>query len=270
MYHRVVPDEDKIVGVSEQNEVSLYTRTATEFKKEMAYLADHGFTPISFYQLTDYLLSKDPKHLPRKPVILSFDDGSADWFELVFPILAAHKFKATFFVITDDESRRKYLGDFAPMTWQQIRQMGSYKTDSGVSLFDFESHTQSHMDLSSALVAGFGNSLPSGQQLAAKAAIIREELDGSMKAIQEKTGKRPAFLALPYGAGAWDSAPDSQTFPVIKSIAREVGYIGIRTSRSDIPNNFTADPYRIGAQLTMLSITTYEQFVERLKAFESD
>jgi peptidoglycan/xylan/chitin deacetylase (PgdA/CDA1 family) len=270
MYHRVVADELKITGVGEQNDVSLYTRSASEFKKEMAFLADQGFTPILFDQFTDYLLSKDPKLLPRKPVIISFDDGSTDWFDIVFPILATHKFKATFFLITDDESRRKYLGDIEPMNWRQIQQMASYKTDTGLTLFNFESHTHSHMDLSAVLVEGVGNSLPSGQRLTGKTAIIREELNRSMKVIQEKTGRRPAFLALPYGAGAWDSAPDSQTFPFIKSIAREVGYIGIRTSRRDIPNNLTTDPYKIGAQLTMLSITTYEQFVQRLKTFELD
>ncbi len=270
MYHRVVPDERKITGISEQDDVSLYTRTASEFKKEMAYLADHGFTPISFYQLTDYLLSKDPKLLPRKPVIISFDDGSADWFDIVFPILATREFKATFFLITDDASRRKYLGDFAPVTWGQIRQMANYKTDTGQHLFDFESHTHSHMDLSSALVDGSEHALPSGQELADRVARIRGELDRSMKAIQEKTGRRAGFLALPFGAGAWDSAPGSHTFPVIKSIAREVGYIGIRTSRRDIPNNSTTDPYKIGAQITMLSITTYEQFVERLETFNLD
>ena len=270
MYHRVVPDERKIAGVREQSDVSLYTRTASEFKKEMAFLADQGFTPISFDQLTDYFQSKDPKLLPRKPVIISFDDGSTDWFDIVFPILAIHKFKATFFLITDDDSRRKYLGDIEPMNWRQIQHMASYKTDTGLPLFTFESHTHSHMDLSAVLVEGFGNSLPSSPQLTGRTAIIREELNRSMKVIQEKTGRRPAFLALPYGAGGWDSALDSQTFPVIKSIAREIGYTGIRTSRRDIPNNLTTDPYKIGAQLTMLSITTYEQFVERLKTFELD
>ena len=271
MYHRVVPDDQKVSAVNRQNEVTLYTRSVSEFKKEMAYLADHGFTPISFYQLTDYLASKDAKQLPRKPVIISFDDGSADWFDLVLPILASDKFKATFFLITDDESRRQYLGeDFAPVTWPQVQRIANYRSETGERLFDIESHSYTHMDLSATLLDGSKNGLPNGQQLADKVAIVREEMARSMRTIQERTGRRPAFLALPYGAGAWESVPDSLTFPLIKSIAREIGYLGIRTSRNDIPNNFMTDPYMIGAQLTMLSITTYEQFVDRLKPFGLD
>jgi peptidoglycan/xylan/chitin deacetylase (PgdA/CDA1 family) len=261
MYHRIVADDFKRPVLSKHDDAGLYIRTESEFKKEMAYLADNDYTPISLYQLRDYLLSKDPKLLPAKPVVITFDDGSSDWFEIVFPTLAAHNFKATFFLITDDESRRKYLSDSTPLAWNRIQQMAGYKSNAAANLFNFESHTHTHRNLSAAL-AEIHKDTNNGP------IIVRHELAESMKAIEEKTGRRPRFLALPYGGGGWDAQPDSRTFPVIKSIAREIGYYGIRTSRRDIPNDLTTDPYRLGAQITMLSITSYDQFVQRLKSFE--
>lgn len=269
LYHRIVPDGFKTGAIRNQDDPNLYVRSESEFKKEMAYLADHGYTPISLYQLRDYLLAKDSKLLPGRPVVITFDDGSADWFEIVYPVLMRHNFTATFFLITDDESRRKHLGESAAATWNQIQQMAGYKTDAGRYLFHFESHTHTHRDLSDALAEVSGDSLQTTPPSRDRIAVVRHELAESMKVVEEKTGRKPRFLALPYGGGGWESARDERTFPFLKAIASEIGYYGIRTSRRDIPNDLTTDLYELGAQITMLSITSYENFVEQLKRLES-
>lgn len=269
LYHRIVPDGFKTGAIRSQDDSRLYVRTESEFKKEMAYLADHGYTPISLYQLRDYLLAKDSKLLPGRPVAITFDDGSADWFEIVYPVLTRHNFTATFFLITDDASRRKYLGESIAATWNQIQQMATYKTDAARHLFHFESHTHTHRDLSDTLAEVSADSLQTTLPVRDRLAVVRHELAESMKVIEEKTGRKPRFLALPYGSGGWESPRDERTFPILKAIASEIGYYGIRTSRRDIPNDLTTDPYKLGAPITMLSVTSYEHFVEQLKRLES-
>jgi len=68
------------------------------FRAQMQYLADHGFHVIPLHQAVVAI----QKHsgLPSKPVVLTFDDGYADFFSTAVPILQSHGFTATSFVIS--------------------------------------------------------------------------------------------------------------------------------------------------------------------------
>jgi peptidoglycan/xylan/chitin deacetylase (PgdA/CDA1 family) len=68
------------------------------FRAQMQYLADHGFHVIPLHQAVVAI----QKHsgLPSRPVVLTFDDGYADFFSAALPILQSHGFTATSFVIT--------------------------------------------------------------------------------------------------------------------------------------------------------------------------
>jgi peptidoglycan/xylan/chitin deacetylase (PgdA/CDA1 family) len=68
------------------------------FKAQMQYLADHGFHVISLHQAVVAIQSHSP--LPPRPVVLTFDDGYADFFSNAVPILLSHGFTATSFVIS--------------------------------------------------------------------------------------------------------------------------------------------------------------------------
>jgi peptidoglycan/xylan/chitin deacetylase (PgdA/CDA1 family) len=57
-----------------------------------------GFTAVGGDALVDHVLRGAP--LPRKPVLLTFDDGSAGQYTRALPILRRHHFVATFFVMT--------------------------------------------------------------------------------------------------------------------------------------------------------------------------
>lgn len=250
LYHRIIPDHYwksipetsrpehfRKFGIGKGDNPYLYMRTKSQFEKEMSYLANNLYTPISLYQLRGYLLSENPASLPKKPIVITFDDGSADWFEIVFSILQRYNFKATFFLITNENFREKDLRDYALLTWKNIRQMANYKNQSGETLFDFESHTVTHMNLSNIVIKSLNDSLANNDHFNNRFMTVRHELEKPMETIEKKVGKRPRFLALPYGAGGKNYPPHTETFPIIKSIARQVGYFGIRTSRRDIPND---------------------------------
>jgi peptidoglycan/xylan/chitin deacetylase (PgdA/CDA1 family) len=57
-----------------------------------------GFTPVGGEALASHVLRGTP--LPPKPVLLTFDDGSAGQYTRALPILRRHHFVATFFVMT--------------------------------------------------------------------------------------------------------------------------------------------------------------------------
>ena len=68
------------------------------FAAQMQYLADHGFHVISLHQAV--VAIKNHSGLPSRPVVLTFDDGYADFFTAAIPVLRSHGFTATNFVIS--------------------------------------------------------------------------------------------------------------------------------------------------------------------------
>jgi peptidoglycan/xylan/chitin deacetylase (PgdA/CDA1 family) len=78
-------------------------------------------------------------HLDDWPVVLTFDDGTADWVDEALPVLERHGAPATFYVATDFvESRRPFPGDATPISWSGLGELAS----SGLATIG--SHTHSH------------------------------------------------------------------------------------------------------------------------------
>lgn len=109
--------------------------TPEAFQAQMDYLVSAGYHTVRVADLTAMLLKGTP--LPDKPIVLTFDDGYSDIFNNAYPILKAHGYTGTFFVIVDtlDENRWGYLN------WAQVAEMA----ESGMEI---GSHTMDHLDLS--------------------------------------------------------------------------------------------------------------------------
>jgi peptidoglycan/xylan/chitin deacetylase (PgdA/CDA1 family) len=68
------------------------------FAAQMRALDDAGYTPVTGDALVAHLARGAP--LPRKPILLTFDDASAGQYTEALPVLRRHRFRATFFVMT--------------------------------------------------------------------------------------------------------------------------------------------------------------------------
>jgi peptidoglycan/xylan/chitin deacetylase (PgdA/CDA1 family) len=90
-YIRINPNPRDWVGFS------LSTPPAI-FRMQMQYLADHGFHVISLHQAVTAI--ENHSGLPSRPIVLTFDDGYADFFTAAIPVLRSHGFTATSFVIS--------------------------------------------------------------------------------------------------------------------------------------------------------------------------
>lgn len=110
--------------------VSPLTIPTATFKEEMDYLDQHGYHTISLDQLYDYL--ENGTELPDKPIVLTFDDGYIDNYEIVFPILQEHGFQGTLFMIGDDINKAPRF-----VTADQLREMDA-------NGFKVQAHTYTH------------------------------------------------------------------------------------------------------------------------------
>jgi len=120
-YHKV-NDRDKDV----------YTVGTAEFKEQLDYLQAEGYETIS---LLDFLRAKKGKQeLPAKPIILTFDDGYEDNYDIVLPMLEERGMKATVFMVTNDIDLPGYL------SLNQLLDMQNRGIEIG-------SHTANHLPL---------------------------------------------------------------------------------------------------------------------------
>ena len=164
MYHYVsapLPDADIF-----RRDLSVHPGA---FRKQMEYMYSHGYVTVSLYDLVYALTRGLP--LPERAVVLTFDDGYADAYTNVYPVLREYGFTATFFVITGflDTARPGYI------TWDQAREM----LEGGM---DIEPHSKSHPDLS---------------ELDYDALVY--QIVGSIESVEANTGHRPRFFAYPSG-----------------------------------------------------------------------
>ncbi len=164
MYHYIsAPPEDADIY---RRDLSV---TPAQFREQMAYLAENGFTTIDLYDLSRALADKQV--LPPKPVLLTFDDGYVDAYQNAFPILQEFGFKGTFFIITEFVDRQ--YPDY--MSWAMIEEMAT-------AGHRMESHTKTHPDLRGA----------SQEELI-------WQLRGSQETLAAHIGYTPRYLCYPGG-----------------------------------------------------------------------
>jgi peptidoglycan/xylan/chitin deacetylase (PgdA/CDA1 family) len=121
-YHRVHPES--LTGT--------LTVAPGTFEKQMALLA-HRWKPVSLLDLVNWIEGK--MSLPRRAVVVTFDDGTEDNFTHAFPILSKYRIPATIFLNPGSNT-------FNRLKLDQIIQMH----DNGIT---FGSHTYSHSYLPS-------------------------------------------------------------------------------------------------------------------------
>ena len=92
---------------------SEYEVTAAQFNLQMAYLHSHGYHSISLKQFDTFM--KRGMSVPDKLVLITFDDGYRNNYDMAFPILKKYGYTAALFVITDWVNSKPY------MSWTQIK-----------------------------------------------------------------------------------------------------------------------------------------------------
>ncbi len=127
MYHKI---KDQVENTEEDQSMSVST---ANFEAQLKVLLEAGYTPINFKQLKDYLEGK--AGLPKKPILITADDGYLCNYTKAYPILKKYNAQATFFVTS------LYVGitnENEHFSWEQAKEMEA----SG--LIDIQSHTHGH------------------------------------------------------------------------------------------------------------------------------
>lgn len=68
------------------------------FAEQLSYLKENGFTPLTVADLVASLHRNNGRSIPERPVVVTFDDGYADFHSEALPVLERHDFPATVFL----------------------------------------------------------------------------------------------------------------------------------------------------------------------------
>ncbi|GMA63165.1 polysaccharide deacetylase family protein [Alicyclobacillus fastidiosus] len=195
-----------------------------QFLKEAQWLSDHGYHTINFGQL--YAAMYHGYQLPKKPILITFDDGYESVYRNIFPILKKFNQQATVFMISNYVGLH---GKWPMLTKDELRIM----ENSG--LVDVESHSATHSDLATA----------SGRE--AHREIIQSSHD-----LEKITGHPIRFFCYPSGRY------NSTTVKVLK----ENGYL-LATVQGHQPASLTQGPYALH-RIPVYQTTSLENFAEYL------
>ena len=183
---------------------------AKVFEEQMRYLKNQGYRVINLKEFVEFVSLK--RQLPRRSVLLTFDDGYRSFLQYAVPVLKELGFTATLFIYTD------YVGAGGnAFTWADLKKLQQEG-------FDVQAHSKSHGDMLRAAKE------PANEY----EKRLEAELAQPRALFQKNLGFAPEILAYPYGRQ--DDAVVRRT--------KERGYTAAFTVRRQASPSFV-DPYRI-------------------------
>lgn len=155
------------------------TVSPERFERQIRWLARRGYAGIKPSDWLEWI--RHGSSLPKKPILLTFDDAYADTADYALPILRKYGFSAAVFVVTErlagtntwDEVQG--CGTLQLMTAEQIR----YWARQGI---EFGAHSRTHPHLTKL-----------------SASVMKAEVVGSKNDLTALLGYPPVAFAYPYG-----------------------------------------------------------------------
>jgi peptidoglycan/xylan/chitin deacetylase (PgdA/CDA1 family) len=170
-----------------------YLVTRDNFAEQMRALTGAGFSAITTDDLALYLRSRDSSLLPRKPVLITFDDGRTDAMVQADPILRDTGMRATMFVI----GRAASEPSFYYQDWGDLRGfVASGRWELGNHTVDLH---QSHDDVRGRPPVSALARPERDESLAAFEARIAADVDRAQNLLRQEGSGNPVAFAYPFG-----------------------------------------------------------------------
>lgn len=235
MYHHISPSPGAI------------TASPENFEDQLRWLSRNAYTSLTASEFASHLAGAQ---VPKRSVLITFDDGYLDNWVYAYPLLKKYGFKAVVFLVTSwvhDGPVRPHLGqvDVLPETpehtecerridagrsdevilrWSEIRAMQA----EGVVEFHSHTHTHTRWDLVDA---------------ANKNRHIQEELEASRRSLETHLGSvQPHFC--------W---PQGYFDPEYQALAKAQGFKYLYTTHAfgqNVPGTDPAHIYRFAVRNT--------------------
>ncbi len=189
--------------------------SVSDFRSQMQSLLKGGWTPIFMSELA--AASDGNGTLPDRPALVTFDDGTADNYELALPVLQELGVKANIFVVVEGIDGHTRWENPVEKPWQRMLSWNQMLTMRDSGLVEFGSHTMRHPNL-----------------VVLPLEDARWEISESKRRLESRLEVPIHGFAYPFGSGADSSA--------LREIVREAGYyfdFSIRQGITPLPWEFS-------------------------------
>lgn len=194
LYHSVKPE------LEEGDNPSMVV-TMENFEKDLKYLRDNGYTSIDLQTLIAAYENPRMK-LPKKPFVITFDDGYLNNYEYAYPLLKEYTTKASIFTIVWSVGRDKFILNEKPITPHFTWEQGKEMLESGVielGSHTFDMHSPAGISYGYENPCGFGLEPMEGESQEDYYERIYNDIESSKILMEENLGEKVETFAYPYG-----------------------------------------------------------------------
>lgn len=208
MYHNIT---------KKQNHADQYCVSLSQFEKDLKYIKEQGYSCITAAELYDYVYNG--KELPKKPFMITFDDGYESFYKYAYPLLKKYNMKAIVSIVgsltelfsnTEDHNL-----DYSHLNWEQVNELS--KTD----FVEIQNHTYNLHEITPERK---GAGIAKGESFENFKKVFKKDVSELNRLILNYTGKKALMFTYPYGNIAEGSI----------EIIKELGFIGAFTCTEQI------------------------------------
>lgn len=184
MYHGILKNSVK---------TGKFIVSCDEFESDLKYIKDNNYSTIVMQDLIDYVFEGKP--LPKKPIILTFDDGYVNNYLYAFPIIKKYECKMVLSPIgkqVDEYSAQPSdNAGYAHATWNQLKEM----KDSG--LVELQNHSY---NLHTTSKGRCGTKKIRRENLCDYKHVLSSDLNTMQAKFKEHLDYTPTTFVFPFGA----------------------------------------------------------------------
>lgn len=205
------------------------TIAASKLEEQFVYLQEKGYKSLHFKDLQNLKKSAD---LPKKAVIITFDDVYVNQLELAYPLLKQYGLKACFFVPFKyvNETDSWNTNNEKIMSVAQLQSLDSEFIELGLHSFSHKKYHEMSIE------------------------DIQEDFDLCQEFITENNLEVHNTLAYPYGKFPRKGEKKEQFFSLLQKNKIAYGLrIGNRVNRFPFKNNYEIERLDIKGDMSMVT-----------------
>lgn len=244
---------------------SAKTLTRQSFAEHMATLSALGYQTVSLATVRDLIRHK-PVHLPERPLLLTFDDGSLTTWTTIDPVLDRYHFTAVAFLTTDQLVEPGTPSYF--LSTRQVRQLQE------TGRWEFGSHTAA-MDrlvpIPGDVQAPITNRILTSrgvEDVAQWRSRVASDLARSQKRLKKMTGSSSIAFSYPFGdAGNGSNVPQIGTeLPALLDAAGfDIAFVGENVPTGHVDAVTESSPRWLLPRIGVRRTTSIEDLLKTIK-----